>query len=865
MSAARLFLSLALLVALPFAGAEPANRTVEKNPALKPLSAEESMRRINLPPGFRLELVIAEPEIREPVAVAWDGNGRMYVVEMRGYMQDIAGTGARDPVGRISWHEDSDGDGRMDKHGVYLDNLVEPRAILTVDDGLLVGEPSDLWFCRDTDGDGKAESKERVFDQFSLRRSNVEHKANSLTWGIDNWIHVSQHGHRYQFIERTFRNDRVPVVGQWGLTRDDEGRFLFTTNGHPAIGLFIPQGYHQDDPSRMLRRGPMAKAAKWMDAYHSVWPIMVTPDLQSGPGMARSGDGTLKQFTSACGQAFFRGDRLGAGINGDYFLCEPVGRLIRRSKVHYADSGHFELSNRYEKDLGEFISSTDGNFRPVNLHTGPDGCLYIVDMYHGIIQEKAYITDYLRKEILQAEYEKNIRRGRIYRVVRDGIKPGPRPKLLDATPGALIAALAHPNGWWRDTAQSLLVTRQKKSVSAALRAMAAKHESALGRLHALWTLDGLSEMDDATSLAALKDPDLRVRLAAIRTMEKSLAKKPLPAHFSALRALLADPSPHVTAQLILTASQADTRESRDLVVRCIQKHPLNEKVLNAVAAAAPRTRLVDYLEVVLAHPAFQESPLSEEATTQFSYWLQYCIGGIAIGADPKSIDRLLGMISTAESARAQAMLDSISRAIQTNKNKPPRAKLIPFPAKPENLINLEKRPEKEIQDRVKSLAFMFTWPGLPTYGRESAGQAEPLTKVEQALWTKGKHIYEELCMTCHARDGRGLKAPEGEKFLAPPLPGSPRLEQNREASIQILLHGMMGELDGKTYEGGIMAPFGADNDDEWVAAVLTYVRREWGNSGATVTAEDVAAVREKYKDRKTPWKQEELKWGKRLR
>ena len=175
---------------------EPANRPVEKNPDIKPLSPEESMNLIRLPPGFRLELVVSEPQIREPVALTWDGNGRMFVVEMRGYMQDIDATGAHDPVGRISLHKDTDGDGRMDQHAIFLDRLVEPRAVLAVDDGLLVGVPSDLWYCRDTDGDGEADTKELVFDKFSLRGSNVEHKANGLLWGIDNWIHVSQHSHR---------------------------------------------------------------------------------------------------------------------------------------------------------------------------------------------------------------------------------------------------------------------------------------------------------------------------------------------------------------------------------------------------------------------------------------------------------------------------------------------------------------------------------------------------------------------------------------------------------------------------------------------------------------------------------------------
>lgn len=145
--------------------AAPPNRLVEQNPALIPLPPEEAMKHIKLPAGFRLQLVLSEPQIREPVAVAWDGNGRMFVAEMRGYMQDIDGTGAQDPVGRISLHEDTDGDGRMDKHTVYLDGLIEPRTILPVDDGLLIGEPPDLWYCRDLDGDGIADSRKKSLRQ----------------------------------------------------------------------------------------------------------------------------------------------------------------------------------------------------------------------------------------------------------------------------------------------------------------------------------------------------------------------------------------------------------------------------------------------------------------------------------------------------------------------------------------------------------------------------------------------------------------------------------------------------------------------------------------------------------------------------
>ena len=154
---------------------------------------------------------------------------------------------------------------------------------------------------------------------------------------------------------------------------------------------------------------------------------------------------------------------------------------------------------------------------------------------------------------------------------------------------------------------------------------------------------------------------------------------------------------------------------------------------------------------------------------------------------------------------------------------------------------------------------MFSWPGLETYGREFAQHSPPLEKEHQLLFDRGQTIYRELCTTCHAPDGRGITSPDGTSVLAPPLPESPRLEGNREASIQIMLHGLTGELDGRNYEG-LMAPFGAGNDDEWVASILTFVRREWGNSGSVVLPSHVAATREKFRNRIRPWRQEELSW-----
>ena len=591
-------------------------RKVVKSPNTVPLEPADSMKLMNLPKGFSLELVVSEPQISEPVALTWDGNGRMYIVEMRGYMQSIDGKGAKDPVGRVSLFEDTNGDGSFDKHSVFLDGLIEPRALLYVGDGLLIGEPSDLWYCKDLDGDGKADTKEKVYDKFSLRESNVEHKANGLILGIDNWIYVSQHGRRYQFEGGKFRHEEVPRLGQWGLARNDEGRFLFSSNSNPATGFFISPEYlvsrRNKGPEKLIT-GSVVKTSK----YDEVWPAMSTSDLQSGVGASRSIDGTLRGFTSACGQSFFRGDRLGGDVIGDYFVCEPVGRLVRRSTVKYLESGHLELSNPYEKSIGEFITSSDGNFRPVNTYTGPDGCLYIVDMYRGIIQEKSFMTPYLKQEILKYEYDKNIGRGRIYRVKREGFSSGQKPNLLDAKPKYLVASLKHPNGWWRDTAQSIIVNRHLVQLVPDLEEILISDTDPLARLHALWTLQGLSHLSSEVALSALKDSDERVVSAALRSIKWE------PIHYPQIKAMILDSSPRVIAHIILALGQNDFNEGKDLIFECISRFPMNELVLRSVLAVVSIEDLRTYKDKIISNRVFKENNKTKESEEWLRRWNEF--------------------------------------------------------------------------------------------------------------------------------------------------------------------------------------------------------------------------------------------------
>ena len=612
-----LYLSILLQSFLSSIQGEPNRKAIQK-PNTAPLNPSDSMKLINLPEGFSLELVASEPQISEPVALTWDGNGKMYVVEMRGYMQSIDGAGAKDPVGRVSLFEDTNGDGHFDKHSVFLDGLVEPRAVLYIGNGLLVGEPSDLWYCRDTDGDGKSDTKDKVYDQFSLRESNVEHKANGLILGIDNWVYVSQHGRRYQFQGGEFRHEKVPRVGQWGLARNDEGRFLFSSNSVPAMGLFIPPEYlvsgKNKGPEKLIT-GAVLKSGN----YNEVWPSMKTTDLQSGLGASRTSDGTLRSFTAACGQSFFRADGLGEDVNGDYFICEPVGRLVRRSKVKYLDSGHLELLNPYEDSIGEFITSNDGNFRPVNTYTGPDGCLYVVDMYRGVIQEKSFMTPYLKQEILKSKYDKNIGRGRIYRIKRDDFSPGKKPDLLDANPEDLVTYLKHSNGWWRDMAQSIIVNRRLFKLVPLLNKIVMNDSDPLARLHALWTLRGLSKLEKKVASAALKDADERIVSASLHAINWS------PSEYPHIENIINEASPIVIAHIILAVGQNKSQENDRLILKCISRFPMNERVLRSVLAVTSKEHLKSYRDKIISNPVFQGDTKTTKAGEWLKRWDTFCL------------------------------------------------------------------------------------------------------------------------------------------------------------------------------------------------------------------------------------------------
>jgi len=532
-----------------------------------PLPAAESMKLMHLPPGYRLELVAGEPMVQEPVAIVWDGNGRLYVAEMRSYMQDVNGTGENLPISRIVRLDDTDGDGKMDKRTVFADSLILPRMMLPLDDRLVVQETysNNLYTYRDTNGDGIADEKLRVYHNDTADTRNLEHQKSGLIWNLDNWIYTTRQV-RFKWINDHMEVDSLTDVpsGQWGLGNDDYGRLFLSSAGGEVAALGFQQmpAYGELDFEHDQYEGD----------FDTPWPIITTPDIEGGKKRLKD-DSTLNHFTASCGQTVYRGDRLPITMEGDLFICEPVGRLIRRAKV-LNKNGVRVVKNAY--DRAEFFASSDMNFRPVNTATGPDGALYVVDMYRGIIQEGNWTgpKSYLRPQILRFGLDKNIGRGRIYRIVHESIPVDNRkPDLLNASSEKLVDYLAHPNGWWRDNAQKLLIIRNDLSIVPSLKKMVLKVSSGrfstLSRIHAMWTLDGLHAMDKSVLISLLQDKEPVVRKMAIWLSEDYIKKNDAEI-FRRLSALIADPDTDVRIQLAQSLRYTTVERARPMLEAIIK-------------------------------------------------------------------------------------------------------------------------------------------------------------------------------------------------------------------------------------------------------------------------------------------------------
>jgi hypothetical protein len=527
---------------------------VQPVPAGAPaLSPADALKSFYMPPGYHVELVASEPLIQAPVAIDWDPQGRLWAVEMPAYMTDVAATNEHDPIGRIVVLEDTDADGRMDARTVFADGLVLARAIKVLARGVLVGEPPNVWLMRDANGDRRMDTKELVTREYGLREGDPQNNANGFYWALDNRMYTAGQSDVYLRLKSgALEVHKTLRRGEWGVTGDDAGRIYRNTNESALHVDLIPTPYFARNPNLLRTRGSYERLATGNEDLNTVWPVRPNRGTNRAyqTGIGRD-DGSLARFTAVCAPLVYRGDRLPPELYGNVFVAEPAANLV--SRIILTDEST-TLRARKAYPQGEFLASTDERFRPVYLSNAPDGMLYVVDMYRGILEHRISLTTYLRDYVLAGRLAEPTGFGRIYRVVHESSRRDTSRALATASPAHLVSELSHPNGWRRDTAQRLLVERGSRrppaegvpaeasadTVRPVIPSLVRLAEGAKDwrtRLHALWTLDGIDAVEPATVTQALDDPSPDVRASAIRVAERWLGEANHPIQAAVLKRL----------------------------------------------------------------------------------------------------------------------------------------------------------------------------------------------------------------------------------------------------------------------------------------------------------------------------------------
>lgn len=544
--------------------APPEEDYAARLPRIPPVEPDAALGTFLVQPGFRLEQVAAEPLVADPVAMAFDEHGRLYVAAMHDYSEQD-----KEALGVVRLLEDTDGDGRFDRSQVFADGLSWPTAIACWDGGVFVGAAPDLIYLKDTTGDGRADVREVVFTGFE--RSNVQGLINSFHWGLDQRLHgssstaggtikpvtapeappLSLRGRDFALEPRHRTLAAESGGGQHGMSLNDWGeRFVSANSDH------IQQIVFED---RYLARNPFARADRvrvsiaadgpQAEVYRASpvepWRVLRTELRVSGavPGAVEGGGRAAGYFTGATGVTIYRGHAWPEEWRGIAVVADVGSNLVHRKRLE--PNGLEYVARRIDRD-GEFVASKDIWFRPVQFANAPDGTLYILDMYREVIEHPASLPPPIKRHL---DLTSGRDRGRLYRIVPEGFTQPPRPQLGAASTAELVATLAHPNGWHRDTASRLLYERQDPASHGPLRALARSGDAPLGRLHAWSVLAALGGMTAEDAERALADPHPGVRRQAVLLAEQWLAS----------RAEGASPPPSLVARLFALADDADVK------------------------------------------------------------------------------------------------------------------------------------------------------------------------------------------------------------------------------------------------------------------------------------------------------------------
>lgn len=554
---------------------QPDGKSLSVNLNTSPvISPAESIKMMQVQDGFEVKLVASEPLISAPVALAFDNNNRIWVVEMNGYMPDSTGAGEQDPTGKVVILEDKNNDGQFDQRKVFLDSLVMPRAICLIESGILVAEPPNLWYyeiVNDKPG------KRILVDNQYTQKGNVEHYPNGLLRAMDNWIYNAKSDKRYRKSGNNWLIEKTHFRGQWGISQDNYGRLYYNENPTNLLGDYFTPGLGSSNKNQRGISGFDEKIV----ADNRVYPVRPTPGVNRGY-MENILDDSLRliNFTAACGPVIYRGDLFGPEYNFNAFVAEPSANLIKRN-ILSENRGITSGEQAYKSK--EFLASVDERFRPVNLYNGPDGALYVVDMYRGIIQHKTYLTPYLKKQIALRELSAPLNCGRIYKIVPK--KKKAKSVKFPETADKLVSLLGHSNGWVRDKTQQLLIDRKDKRAVPVLREVLKETSNPLKVIHAMWTLQGLGELPNKDVLYLLNQPVWPIRMQALSILPLVINNAAYKQYGSALNEMIArndDLAAPYIGFLIPFIKSFDQVEADVLLHKLIKKYPNDKYVSDAV-------------------------------------------------------------------------------------------------------------------------------------------------------------------------------------------------------------------------------------------------------------------------------------------
>jgi len=560
------------------------------------LSPQEALKGFRIPEGFRIDLVASEPMISDPVAMEVDENGNIYVLEMHGYPLDTSGTG------KIKLLTDTNGDGLPDKSEVFADHLRLPTGIMRWKKGLIVVDVPDVLYLEDSNHDGMADIKKKIITGIAL--TNPQHVANTPIFGIDNWIYLAHmgtvtpkvsmmfndSGSLVRFVDapeaRTLprnadgRNIRFNVdklelemlsgESQYGQSFDNWGHHFCVENADHIFEEVIAAKYLNRNPALLV-----ANASDYISDHGGaceVYPITVNPENQ-----LLTDRGVV---TSACGITYYNGGLFPDSFNNFTFVAEPVSNIVHVDRIQ--DHGaSFTASRVYPEK--EFLASTDGWFRPVQIYVGPDGALYVIDYYRQIIEH----PEWLSEEVIQSGALYNgSEKGRIYRIVPAGASSMKWCNHIDlgrSSTEELVRTLTNKNIWWRRNAQRLLMDRKDGSSVHMLQKLIDTATSAAGIAHALWTLEGLGEMDTLSLVHALGGSSEGVRENAIRIAERHL--NDMPSLAEKLLRMQNDPSARVRFQLLCSLGDLNTQPAIAAEQRILIQD-INDKWVHIAALSA---------------------------------------------------------------------------------------------------------------------------------------------------------------------------------------------------------------------------------------------------------------------------------------